>query len=110
MTGTAFGSLASAKEQTDKTSEQTANTTICDTLLDCRNDLITDGGGTIFVQTSACSNYSDTNMTQTTKTSDSLKSTAEAFIRGFSSTAFELIGVDESCGSGLGGVRDCPTR
>lgn len=45
MTGTAFGSLASAKAQTDKTSEQMANTTICDTLLDCRNDLITDGGG-----------------------------------------------------------------
>lgn len=45
MTGTAFGSLASAKAQTDKTSEQMANTTICDTLLDCRNDLTTDGGG-----------------------------------------------------------------
>jgi hypothetical protein len=44
MTGTVFGSLDSAKAQTDKTSEQMANTTICDTLLDCRNDLITDGG------------------------------------------------------------------
>lgn len=34
MTGTAFGSLASAKAQTDKISEQMANTTICDILLD----------------------------------------------------------------------------
>lgn len=44
-------------------------------------------------------------MTQMAKTSDSLKSTAEAFTKEY---LFDLIGVDESCGSGLGGGTRLP--
>ena len=39
------------------------------------------------------------------KTSDSLKSTAEEFIR---ESSFIVIGCDESCGSGLGGGTRLP--
>lgn len=99
-------SLDSAEEQMGKTSEQTEGTIICDILcpFDYKKNLYSSvGGGRTTTENvlpaNTCSTSLDTNTILTTEQiSNNLNVAAKQFINGFL-----LIGVDESCGVGLGG-------